>query len=101
MHTLYQPIQRRHFLILVKSDHIPPLPTLSVFAEEPFLHDHVGVQPEVSSALEQPVLSAICVELVVVAITLSRTSAEMSGGVGEVEGPLRYQSFRFHQAHRL
>jgi len=71
MHTLNQTIQRRHFPVLVQSDHIPPLPTLSVFAKEPFLHDHVGVQPEVSSALEQPVLSPVGVELVVVAVALS------------------------------
>jgi hypothetical protein len=78
MHALNQPIQRRHFSILVKCDHIPPLPTFSIFAKEPLLHDHVGIQPEIPSSLEQPVLSAVCVELVIVAVALFRSSAEMS-----------------------
>ena len=71
MHTLYQPIQRRHFPVLVKSNHVPPLPAFAIFAKEPFLHDHIRIQPQISSPLEQPILSPVCVELVVVAVALS------------------------------
>jgi hypothetical protein len=46
------------------------LPALSIFTKEPFLHDHIGVQPEISSSLEQSVLSPVCVEVFVVAVAL-------------------------------
>lgn len=82
MHALNQPVQRRHFPVLVKCDHVPPLPTFSIFAKEPFLHNHIGIQPEIPSPLEQPVLSAVCVELVIVAVALFRSSAEMSEAWG-------------------
>lgn len=74
MHPLDQPIQGRHFPALVKSVRIPPLPALSVFAKEPFLHNHIGIQPKVSSPLEHPVLSTVGVELVVVAVALLHIS---------------------------
>ena len=78
MHTFNQAIQRSHFPVLVKSDHIPPFPALPVFPKEPFLHDHVGVQPEISSSLEQPVLLSIRVELAVVAVALCCKLVELS-----------------------
>ena len=102
MHALNQTIQRRHFPVLVKRDHVPPLPAFSIFAKEPFLHNHIGVQPEIPSPLEQPVLSTVCVELFIVAVALFCTSIEMSEARGrERHELLRSQSFRFRRARRL
>jgi len=70
MHTLYQAIQRSHLPVFIKCNHIPPLPALSVFPKEPLLHDHIGIQPQIPSSFEQPVLSSVCVELVVVTVAL-------------------------------
>jgi len=61
MDTLEQTIQSLHFSVLVKYDHIPSLPALAIFAEEPFLHNHVGVHPKIPRAFEDPVFSAISV----------------------------------------
>lgn len=78
MHTFDQPIQSGDLPVFIECDHIPPLPALAVFTKEPLLHNHIGVQPQITSPLEQPVLSPVGVKLVVVAFALSFVSAEMS-----------------------
>lgn len=70
VHTFDQAIQARNFVVVVKDDHVPPIPAVFVLSKEPLLHEDVAVHPKIARLFKSPVFPSISVELVIGRVTL-------------------------------